>query len=162
MCIRDSQDREQNQCRQNIEYPWARRAALKACQAVPPQAALLLTPAAFQGLSIASRNADLITADPAFRGDPNIGPRLPFLLTDGGFEKVDMTLVQPIGTKGEVKLLNSITLENIADAILQEGLASRQEIDTLVQELNCFAENPRTVAGVPRVIQAWGHRPAAS
>ncbi|MGB6326552.1 MAG: methyltransferase domain-containing protein [Methylocella sp.] len=95
-------------------------------------------------------------------GDPNIGPRLPFLLTDGGFEKVDMTLVQPIGTKGEVKLLNAITLENIADAILRDGLASRQEIDTLVQELNRFAENPRTVAGVPRVIQAWGQRPAAS
>jgi SAM-dependent methyltransferase len=94
-------------------------------------------------------------------GDPNIGPRLPFLLTDGGFEKVDMTLVQPIGTKGEVKLLNAITLENIADAILWDGLASRQEIDTLIQELNRFAENPRTVAGVPRVIQAWGHRPAA-
>ena len=95
-------------------------------------------------------------------GDPNIGPHLPFLLTDGGFEKVDMTLVQPIGTKGEVKLLNVITLENIADAILRDGLASRQEIDTLVQELNRFAENPRTVAGVPRVIQAWGRRPAAS
>ncbi len=72
-----------------------------------------------------------------------------------------MTLVQPIGTKGEVKLLNAITLENIADAILWDGLASRQEIDTLIQELNRFAENPRTVAGVPRVIQAWGHRPAA-
>jgi hypothetical protein len=95
-------------------------------------------------------------------GDPNIGPHLPFLLTDGGFEKVDMTLVQPIGTKGEVKLLNVITLENIADAILRDGLALRQEIDTLVQELTRFAENPRTVAGVPRVIQAWGYRPVAS
>jgi SAM-dependent methyltransferase len=94
-------------------------------------------------------------------GDPNIGPRLPFLLTDGGFEKVDMTLVQPIGTKGEVKLLNAITLENIADAIMQDGLASRQEIDTLVQDLYRFADNPRTVAGVPRIIQAWGHRPGA-
>jgi SAM-dependent methyltransferase len=94
-------------------------------------------------------------------GDPNIGPRLPFLLTDGGFEKVDMTLVQPIATKGKVKLLNAITLENIADAIMQDGLASRHEIDTLVQDLYRFADNPRTVAGVPRIIQAWGHRPGA-
>ena len=94
-------------------------------------------------------------------GDPNIGPRLPFLLADGGFEKVDMTLVQPIGTRGEVKLLNPITMENIADAILQAGLASRQEIDILVQDLYRFAENPRSVAGVPRIIQAWGQRPAA-
>jgi hypothetical protein len=83
-------------------------------------------------------------------------------LTDGGFEKVEMTIVQPVGTKGEVKLMNPITLENIADAILQYGLAARQEIDTLVQGLYRFAEHPRTVAGVPRIIQAWGHRPAAS
>lgn len=46
-----------------------------------------------------------------------------------------MTIVQPVGTKGEVKLMNPITLENIADAILQDGLAAQQEIDTLVQGL---------------------------
>ena len=73
-----------------------------------------------------------------------------------------MTVVQPIGTHGEVKLLIPITLENIADTVLQDGLASQQEIDALIEELYRFAENPRTVAGVPRVIQAWGHRPAAS
>jgi SAM-dependent methyltransferase len=95
-------------------------------------------------------------------GDPNIGPRLPILLADGGFEKVEMTVVQPIGTSGEVKLMNPITLENIADAILQDGLASQQEIDALIQELYQFAENPRTVAGVPRIVQAWGRKPAAS
>jgi len=95
-------------------------------------------------------------------GDPNIGPRLPILLTDGGFEKIEMTVVQPIGTHGEVKLLIPITLENIADTVLQDGLASRQEIDALIEELYRFAENPRTVAGLPRIIQAWGHRPAAS
>ena len=95
-------------------------------------------------------------------GDPNIGPRLPILLTDGGFEKIEMTVVQPIGTHGEVKHLIPITLENIADTVLQDGLASRQEIDALIEELYRFAENPRTVAGLPRIIQAWGHRPAAS
>jgi hypothetical protein len=92
-------------------------------------------------------------------GDPNIGPRLPILLSDGGFENVEMTVVQPMGTQGEVKLINPTTLENIADAILQDGLASRQEIDPLIQELYRFAENPRTVAGLPRIIQAWGRRP---
>jgi SAM-dependent methyltransferase len=94
-------------------------------------------------------------------GDPNIGPRLPTLLTDGGFEKVEMAVVQPMGTQGEVKLMIPITLENIADAVLQDGLASREEIDALMQELYRFAKNPRTVAGLPRIIQAWGRRPAA-
>ena len=93
-------------------------------------------------------------------GDPNIGPRLPFLLTDAGLDDVTMNIVQPAGTAGEVKLLNPITLENIADAIIEEGLASRQDIDRLIEDLTRFAENPRTVAGVPRVVQAWGRRPA--
>jgi SAM-dependent methyltransferase len=92
-------------------------------------------------------------------GDPNIGPRLPLLLGDGGFEKVDLNVVQPMGTQGEVKLINPITLECIADPILQDGLASAQEIEATVQELYKFAANPRTLAGVPRVVQAWGRRP---
>lgn len=33
-------------------------------------------------------------------GDPNIGLRLPLLLTDGGFEQVEMNVVQPMGTQG--------------------------------------------------------------
>jgi SAM-dependent methyltransferase len=94
-------------------------------------------------------------------GDPNIGPRLPILLSDGGFENIEMTVVQPVGTQGEVKLMNPIPLENIADAILQDGLASRQKIDLLIRELYRFAENPRTVARLPRIIQAWGCQPAS-
>jgi SAM-dependent methyltransferase len=92
-------------------------------------------------------------------GDPDIGPRLPILLADAGFEKVEMNIVQPMGTRGEVKLLAPITMENIADVVIQDGLASRQEIDTLIGELYTFAEDPRTVAGVPRIVQSWGRRP---
>jgi SAM-dependent methyltransferase len=92
-------------------------------------------------------------------GDPNIGPRLPLLLADGGFERVEMNLTQPIGTHGEVKLINPITMENIADAVLADGLASQEEIDYLIEALHEFAANPRTVAGLARVIQAWGRRP---
>jgi 2-polyprenyl-3-methyl-5-hydroxy-6-metoxy-1,4-benzoquinol methylase len=92
-------------------------------------------------------------------GDPNIGPRLPFLLADGGFEKVDLNIVQPIGAQGEVKLVNPITLECVADPILEDGLASAEEIEATVRALYEFAANPRTLAGVARVIQAWGRRP---
>ncbi len=93
-------------------------------------------------------------------GDPDIGPRLPILLADGGFEAVDLAVVQPIGTRGEVKLLNPLTMENIADAVIQDGLASREEIGAVIRELYEFAENPRTVAGLPRIVQAWGRRPS--
>lgn len=93
-------------------------------------------------------------------GDPNIGPRLPVLLAEAGLEAVAMNVVQPAGMEREVKLLNPITMEAIADAVLAEGLADATEIDGIVAELYAFAESPRTVASTPRIVQAWGTRPA--
>jgi hypothetical protein len=90
-------------------------------------------------------------------GDPNIGPRL--LLLDVGFERVQMNVVQPAGTEGEVKLLNPITMENIADSVLAEGLATRNEVERVIAELYELSRDSRTVVSVPRVVQAWGYRP---
>jgi SAM-dependent methyltransferase len=92
-------------------------------------------------------------------GDPDIGPRLPILLSEGGFEQIGMHVVQPMALQGEAKLINPITLENITDAILQDDLARPQEIDQLTQELYAFAADPHTVSGLARVIQAWGRSP---
>lgn len=94
-------------------------------------------------------------------GDPNIGPRLPLMLKQRGFAAVEMAVVQPVGFAGEVKLINPLTMENIADVVLQENLATREEISDLVQGLYDWAADPETVAGVPRVVQTWGRRPAA-
>jgi SAM-dependent methyltransferase len=91
-------------------------------------------------------------------GDPNIGPRLPLLLKDSGFEDVGVSIVQPIATEGEAKLISPMTMENIAGAVLEDGLATREEIDRVVRELYRFAADPNTVAGMPRVVQSWGRR----
>jgi len=66
-------------------------------------------------------------------GDPNIGPRLPLLLADAGFDEVEVHVVQPLGLKGEVKLLNPLTMEHIAERVLEDRLASREEVDALVR-----------------------------
>jgi SAM-dependent methyltransferase len=94
-------------------------------------------------------------------GDPNIGPRLPGLLKQGGFQDVGVAIAQPVGTEGEVKIINPLTMENIAPAVLADGLASQSEINEVVRELYEFAADRNTVAGTPRVVQAWGRRPAA-
>ncbi len=92
-------------------------------------------------------------------GDPNIGPRLPALLTQSGFGNVHMNVVQHAGTEGEVKLITPITAENTAEAIIDEGLASRVDLDGMVSELYAFARDPNTVLSGPRIIQTWAHRP---
>jgi len=94
-------------------------------------------------------------------GDPNIGPRLPGLLLDAGFERVQVCVVQLAALEGEMKLINPLTMENIVDAVLEEGLASKEEVDRIIDDLYHFSRDPKTVASSPRVVQAWGYQPRA-
>jgi SAM-dependent methyltransferase len=106
------------------------------------------------------RYVELYTETVQRRGaDANIGPRLPSLLTGAGFENVQMNTVQPAGTEGEVKLISPLTMENIAGAVLDEGLATQAEIDQIVMELYTFARTPGTVGCMPRVVEVWGYQP---
>lgn len=107
-----------------------------------------------------SRYVDLYTKTAQRRGaDPNIGPRLPELLLKTGFERVQINLVQLAAMSDESKLMAPITMENIADSVLAEGLASSDEVERLVHELYDFARDPETIISGPRVVQAWGHCP---
>ncbi|HKX29103.1 MAG TPA: methyltransferase domain-containing protein [Blastocatellia bacterium] len=92
-------------------------------------------------------------------GDPNIGRRLPLLLKEQRLLDLEMEVVQPIAMEGDVKLILPVTMENIAEAVVEEGLATPEELAGLVQELYDFAGDPRTLSSVPRIVQAWGRRP---
>jgi hypothetical protein len=52
-----------------------------------------------------------------------------------------------------------LTMENIAGAVLEDRLATREEIDGIVRQLYEFAADPSTLAGTPRVVQTWGRVP---
>jgi SAM-dependent methyltransferase len=108
-----------------------------------------------------ARYVELYTQTVRLRGgEPHIGPKLPGMLLDCGFEHIGMNVVQPAGIDGEVKLLNPITMENIADAVVAAGFVSRAEVDEIVAGLYECARDGRTVMSVARVVQAWGRRPA--
>jgi SAM-dependent methyltransferase len=92
-------------------------------------------------------------------GDPDIGPRLPLLLKEQGFQNVEMAVVQPAGFEGEVKLLTPLTMENIADAVIAEDLATREEIAEVVEALYAYVADSTTIASAPRIVQTWGRRP---
>jgi SAM-dependent methyltransferase len=112
------------------------------------------------------RYAELYTRAAWARGvDPNIGPRLPQLLVAAGCKRVGLNVVQPTGMtpeghEGDVKLVSPLTLENIADSAIAEGLATREEIEALLDELYRLASDPTTVLAIPRIVQAWGYRDA--
>jgi hypothetical protein len=106
---------------------------------------------------------DFYTKSVQTRGaDPNIGPRLPGLLREAGFEDVRMKLVHHAALEGGIKLLTCVTLENIAEAVLDDGLATEEELRETIKELYAFARDPHTVLGGPRIFQAWSSSGAES
>ena len=92
--------------------------------------------------------------------DPDIGPRLPILLLEKGFEHVSMNVVQPAGFEGEVKLLVPLSMKLIADTVITDGLATPDEVAHLVDLTFEVARDRRTVVGTARVVQTWGYRAA--
>jgi hypothetical protein len=69
-----------------------------------------------------------------------------------------MNIVQPAGLVGDVKLITPLTMENIAGAVIAEGLATEAEVAALVAELYAHAHTDGTIGCVPRIVEAWGRR----
>jgi SAM-dependent methyltransferase len=95
----------------------------------------------------------------AHGADSSIGPRLPALLVDAGFDDVQVTISMPVFRVGEGKSIARITLENIADAAIAGGFSTRQEIDVLLQELAWHEADPRSIQTAAQAFQCVGRRP---
>jgi SAM-dependent methyltransferase len=107
------------------------------------------------------RHIDLYKAVVERRGgDPDIGPKLPGLLRDGGIDDIQVAVAQPTFLTGEGKTIHQLTMENIATAVVDEGLATREEIDRINAELVLLAENPESIVSLPRIFQVWGYQKA--
>jgi ubiquinone/menaquinone biosynthesis C-methylase UbiE len=106
------------------------------------------------------RYVHLYTETTRRRGvDANIGQRLPSLLAEAGFENIQVNVVQPSGLEREVKLISPLTMENIADAVIAEGLATAEEIARIAADLYAFANRPGTLGSTPRIFEAWATQP---
>jgi len=92
--------------------------------------------------------------------DPDIGPRLPGLLEEAGIGPAQLNVVQPTAMRGEEKLISAITMEAIADSVLQAGFATRADVEAIVDDLYRLGRDETTVIGAPRIVQAWGRTAA--
>ena len=68
-------------------------------------------------------------------GDANLGPRLPGLLAGAGFEDIGVDVLNPAATSGTLKLLNPVTMEAIAGAVIADGMASEADVNDLIDTL---------------------------
>ena len=149
-----------------------RAATARIAAALRPGGVLIVEDIDFKGSFCHPANAaheryvELYTQAALARGvDPGIGPRLPGLLVAAGCKQVRVNVVQPAGMTPEgherdVKLVSPLTLENIADSAIAEGLATREEVDAVLDELYRLAGDNTTVLSIPRIVQAWGYRSA--
>jgi hypothetical protein len=69
-----------------------------------------------------------------------------------------MQVVQLAALRGEVKLINAVTMEAIAESVLAAGLATRAEIAAIVAELYRLGRDETTVMSIPRIVQSWGRK----
>jgi hypothetical protein len=77
-------------------------------------------------------------------GDPNIGPRLLGMFLDSGLMDVEMEVIQPSFREGPGKRIASVTMEHIREAVVGAGLASHEDINKFVTEINSYVDDPRT------------------
>ena len=93
-------------------------------------------------------------------GDSNIGTKLPAMLRRSGIQEVAFNVIQPAHMYGEGKLMAPLTMARISDALIAESLATEDEVEQILIELNHAAADPGTVMSLPRIFQVWGKRAA--
>ena len=91
-------------------------------------------------------------------GDPNIGPKLPAMLRIAGLQGIELNVVQPAHIDGEGKWMAPVTMSRISDALIADGLATEEQVQQILTELNEAAADNATVMSLPRVFQVWGKR----
>ena len=58
-----------------------------------------------------------------------------------------------------MKMLTALTMENIAETVVKEVLASGSEVDQLVRDLYAFAHDASTLLSSPRIVEIWASAP---
>lgn len=91
-------------------------------------------------------------------GDPDFGLKLPVLVAEAGLSIGGVFIAHPADIEGDTKLLNAISMENYADSIVADGLATRTEVDQLIATMHESARDKGVFASVARRIQVWGRR----
>lgn len=91
-------------------------------------------------------------------GDPTVGRKMFGLFLQAGIPRPEIRLVQAVHSEGEAKTLATLTLEAVADAVVEEGIATAEEVDATLAGLEAFVADPETLVAQPRIFQVWRRR----
>lgn len=137
----------------------------KMIKALKPGGRLIVEDIDFSGHFCypASRDFDLylqyfVTAARNNGQNPNIGLALYSMLKDTALHNVQFGLVQPAHHTGDGKWMGYHTMCRIKDNVIKQGLATADEIATVLTNLEAFTKDENTIISLPRVFRAWGYK----
>jgi ubiquinone/menaquinone biosynthesis C-methylase UbiE len=96
---------------------------------------------------------------PRWGGTPAIGRKLPVLFKSARIPVTSIEVTQRFYS-GEAKRLPWSTLEATADGIISEGIATKDEVDAALADLEHLAEDPDSLILAPRLVQVIAQRPS--
>lgn len=91
--------------------------------------------------------------------DADIGPKLPRLITAAGFVDLDALAVNPAALTGPVKQLAALTLAAVAEAVVVEKIAGRDQVEAAIAALQAAAADSSVFMSLPRVVQVIATSP---
>jgi len=89
-------------------------------------------------------------------GDADLGRRLPALARAAGLRDIHCHVFQLVHASGPHKHLTAVTMDRIRPAVLRYGLATDQEVDSILARMHAFVQDPATLVALPRIVQIWG------
>jgi hypothetical protein len=89
------------------------------------------------------------------------GRKLHRYFPNAGIPSPTVDVVQRADTIGEPKTMPALTVEATADAIIEQGIASPEQVAAVLASLADFCADPGSICGPLRIFQAWTRRAAA-
>lgn len=78
---------------------------------------------------------------------------------EAGIERPEVQVNQPVYVDGEGKTPPWTTLDATADLIVAGSIASQEDVEAALRELQRLAEDQQTLLLGPRIFQPWSRRP---
>src|SRR5687768_2993570 len=85
--------------------------------------------------------------------NPFIGPSILEMLSLPGYEDIKMNVVLPTFYNGDGKRMALLTLKAIRDAVISADIATEEEVDIIIDELERYTNEDLSMMSLPRIFQ---------
>lgn len=89
---------------------------------------------------------------------PNIGLSLFGMFKMAGLEDITFDFIQPCFSEGQGKWMAWLTMDKIKETVMNQCLASEEEIEKILLELETFTNDSTSIISLPRIFRVRGKK----